>query len=52
MEFSAQKTIDELGRVALPSELRQELDWDTGDTVTVYRVSNTIVIELSQKNQG
>jgi len=39
------RTIDELGRIVLPNELRLEKDWATGSKITFYNFNGTIVIE-------
>ena len=44
MEKLSSRTIDELGRIVLPSELRKEPGWDTDDKVAVYYVNETTVI--------
>jgi len=41
--------IDDLGRVLLPKELRKELCWDIGDTLSLCRVSGVMVVSLGKK---
>jgi len=41
--------IDDLGRVLLPNELRKEVDWEIGDTISLCRVSGTVVMSLEKK---
>jgi len=40
--------IDDLGRVLLPKELRSTLGWEIGDTLSLCRVSDTIVLSLEE----
>jgi len=42
--------IDDLGRILLPNELQKELGWDIADTISLCRVSGTLVISLEKKN--
>jgi len=42
--------IDDLGRVLLPIELRKSVGWDIGDTLSLCRVSGTIVLSLEEGN--
>jgi len=51
MERLNSRTIDELGRIVLPSELRKQPGWDTGKKVAVYYVNETTVILQVQKKQ-
>ena len=49
MERLASRTVDELGRVVLPSELRKD-GWDNGSTVSIYRADeNTVILQLIEK---
>ena len=51
MERMGSRTIDELGRILLPNELRAKYGWDTGDTLALYYVdNNTLMLQLSEKN--
>ena len=45
------RTIDELGRIVLPSKLRQEKNWATGSKVTFYDLNGTTVIETYVPDQ-
>ena len=46
------RTIDELGRIVIPSELRKE-GWCKGGTVSMYHVdNNTIILQLSERCEG
>jgi len=40
--------IDDLGRVLLPKELRNELGWDTGDTLSLCSVNGTVVMSIEK----
>ena len=42
--------IDDLGRILLPKELREDLGWDIADTISLVRVSGTVVISLEEKS--
>jgi len=44
--------IDDLGRVLLPKELRSTLGWDIGDTLSLCRVSGTIVLSLEEMDSA
>ena len=51
MERICSRTIDELGRIVLPSELRARYGWGTGDILSLYYVSKgTLMLQLSEKN--
>ena len=67
MKLPIERTIDDLGRVILPRELREELGWNAGDKLTIYRTeldlntnnkpsihrtNNAIIMELSDNCQG
>jgi len=52
MEKLSSRTIDELGRIVLPSELRKEPGWDTGDKVAAYYVNETTLILQVPKKQN
>ena len=52
MERLSTRKVDELGRVVLPSEVRNN-GWGTGSTVSLYHADeNTIIMQLSEKYQG
>jgi len=44
MERLSSRTVDELGRIVLPNQLRKEMGWGTGADVSVYYVNKTTVI--------
>ena len=51
MERMGSRTIDELGRILLPNELRAKYGWDAGDTLALYYVdNNTLMLQLSEKH--
>ena len=51
MERMGSRTIDELGRILLPNELRTKYGWDAGDTLALYYVdNNTLMLQLSEKH--
>jgi len=53
MERLCSRTIDELGRVVLPSELRKKYNWGVGDSLSLYYVdSNTLMLQLAEKYPG
>ena len=41
--------IDDLGRLLMPNELRNELGWETGDTLSLCRLKDTVVVSLEKK---
>ena len=45
MELQAIGKIDDLGRILLPKELRQEKDWHKGTKVAIYSNNDTIIID-------
>ena len=51
MESLGKRKIDELGRVTLPVEFRKEHGWGEGDTVSIYRVEDTLMFRQSEKHQ-
>lgn len=47
MEKIGEKTIDELGRIILPLELRKKCNWEEQDNLSIYYVDkNTVVLKL------
>ena len=44
MELLATRTVDELGRIALPLETRQELDWRENTTVDIYKFDGDTLV--------
>ena len=51
MNLPIERTIDDLGRIVLPRELRKELGWGVGDKLSISRTDNTINMELSKKKE-
>jgi len=51
MKTLGTRTIDELGRIILPKEIRQSKDWATGDKITFYDYNGIIVIEKGELDQ-
>ena len=45
MEPEITRIIDELGRVIVPTELREELGWSLRDVIEFYREGDTIVMK-------
>ena len=53
MERIATRTVDELGRIVLPSELRAKYGWGEKDKLSLYYVdSNTLMLQLEEKYPG
>ena len=53
MEKLGTKTIDELGRIVLPSEIRAKFDWGEKDALSLYYVDgNTLMLQLAEKYPG
>jgi len=52
MNKQATRTIDELGRIILPKELRQQQGWGTGDEISLSSANDTIVLQLSNRYAG
>ncbi|MCL2361692.1 MAG: AbrB/MazE/SpoVT family DNA-binding domain-containing protein [Defluviitaleaceae bacterium] len=50
MEMLGTKTIDGLGRIIVPNEIRQAKGWTTGDRITFYNYNGIIVIEADKQN--
>ena len=44
MERFSAKSLDELGRVAIPAQLRQMLGWTEKDTLSMYFADNNTLI--------
>ena len=42
------RRIDKLGRIVIPAELREELEWKEHDVVEFYRENDTIVMRLQE----
>ena len=43
------RTIDQLGRIVIPRELRMKLDWDVRDIIALSIKDETIIIRLVEK---
>jgi len=43
------RTIDQLGRIVIPRELRIKLEWDVRDIIELYVKDETIVMRLVGK---
>lgn len=53
MEHISTRTLDGLGRIVLPNEIRSKLEWGEGDTFSMYYVDgNTLMLQLSEKYMG
>ena len=46
------RTIDDLGRLNLPAELRKPLGWGLGDEIKLHCEGDTIVLTLAKHNDG
>ena len=46
------RTIDELGRLMLPKELREALGLETGMEVVLKPVRDTVILQKPQNSQG
>ena len=45
------RTLDELGRIVVPSEIRAKLGLEEGDTFAMYYVDgNTFMLQLAEKS--
>ena len=54
MEFAGVRTIDELGRIIIPKEARQALEWGERTEIEIFTHKDTIILErkrLSQKQE-
>ena len=38
------RAIDPLGRVVIPKELRDALDWNAGDPISIYVDGNSVIL--------
>jgi len=52
MNNAKTRTIDDLGRIAIPSELREELGWNHRDEVELYRENDAIVMRKAETSEG
>jgi AbrB family looped-hinge helix DNA binding protein len=47
------RTVDELGRIVLPKELRQAVNWSVGDKIAVSLNSeDSLILRLSEKAES
>ena len=42
MELKATRTLDDLGRIVLPKELREELGWQIGSAIDIFSKDGTV----------
>jgi len=50
MKNLGKRTIDDLGRIVLPKEVRQAKGWKKSDEIMFYDYNGVIVIEKSEQN--
>jgi len=48
MEHAKTQSIDDLGRIVLPSELREELGWNVRDVIELCRENDTVVMRKAE----
>jgi len=48
MVFVAERTIDELGRIVVPTEARQAKGWGKGTKIAIYIHNGTLVLKESK----
>jgi len=46
MELLAVKTLDDLGRITIPKEVRQEKNWRKGTAIGIYANNDTIILDI------
>jgi AbrB family looped-hinge helix DNA binding protein len=52
-ENNVTRTLDELGRIVIPKEIRAKLGWGERDTFTFHCTDNgTLTLQLAEKYQG
>jgi len=51
MEFAGARTIDELGRVVIPREVRQSLGWGEYTEVEFFTYKDVIILERKRPGQ-
>jgi len=51
MELVAVRTLDELGRVIVPKEVRQKKGWGEGTAIEIYINNDTIVLDTCRPAQ-
>ena len=42
------QTIDDLGRIIVPAELREDMGWNVRDEVELYRENDTVVMRKAE----
>ena len=42
------RTIDDLGRIVIPTDLREELGWNLRDEIEFYKENDTIVMRKTE----
>ena len=48
MECIATRTLDELGRIVLPKEVRDQLKWKEGDSFSIHYVDeHSLMLKIS-----
>jgi len=52
MEPKITRTLDDLGRVIVPKELREELSWNERDVIELHRENDTIVMCRAENGDG
>ena len=53
MESTITRTLDELGRIVIPKEIRAKLGWGEKDTFTSHCTeNNTLTLQLADKYQA
>jgi len=46
-------TIDELGRIIIPTDVRAKLGWGEKDTISFqFADNNALTLQLAEKNKG
>ncbi|MCL2049415.1 MAG: AbrB/MazE/SpoVT family DNA-binding domain-containing protein [Defluviitaleaceae bacterium] len=45
------RTIDELGRIVLPHELRKMKGWEIGDQLSISVTDNAIILTMSERHE-
>ncbi|MCL1878448.1 MAG: AbrB/MazE/SpoVT family DNA-binding domain-containing protein [Defluviitaleaceae bacterium] len=52
-ETMTKRTLDELGRIVIPKEIRAKLGWNERDTFTFHCTeNNTLTLQLAEKHQS
>jgi len=51
MEHAKTQTIDDLGRIIVPSDLREELGWDARDVIELNKENDTIVMRKAEMSK-